>query len=286
MIKSAGIFSIAWVCLAVFMAVPLSPQADPLIRAGSGATPAELQSLVEQFRIDLGGLNNGVGGGPFTDGFRDITWDAVPDASAAPNTMPGDFFNSTSRRGISFTTPGSGFLVSADASNPTSTGTRFSNVDPSYAGLFQAFSTERLFSPFGSTEMDIRFYLPATPSSAASVRGFGAVFADVDMFDSASLEFRDAENNILSTVFVPPSDGGLSFLGVSFTGNERIYSITLRAGTVPLGSGVLDGGINDLIVMDDFIFGEPTVVPEPSMAEMVGVAAGVLIVLLRFRNRR
>jgi len=267
----------------MLLAFPLTHYADAVIRAGSAATPAELQTLVEQFRIDLGGVNNGSSGGPFTSGFRSINWDAVSDGNAAPNGLPGDSFGSS--RGINLSTPGTGFLVSADSDNPTATGVRFSNIDPSYNALFQTFSAERLFAPLGSTILDISFVLPSDPETGATVNGFGAIFADVDLFDSASIEFRDEANNILATVYVPPSDSGLSFLGVSFNGAERIASLTVRAGTVPMGPGILDGGSNDLIAMDDFFFGEPIMVPEPSVAEFLGVAAGVLIVLLRIRRR-
>ena len=36
--------------------------AAPIIRLASGANPAAIQATVDQFRADLGGANNGVGG--------------------------------------------------------------------------------------------------------------------------------------------------------------------------------------------------------------------------------
>src|SRR5947208_1729577 len=66
---------------------PSSVHADAVIRSAAGATPADIQSAVDGFRTDLGGVDNGSGGGPFASGFRVINWDDVPDASAAVNLL-------------------------------------------------------------------------------------------------------------------------------------------------------------------------------------------------------
>src|SRR2546430_14617119 len=73
--------------------------AAPLVRQGAGANPADIQAIVDQFRADLGGSNNGVGGS-FATGRREINWDGVPDANATPNFLAPDFFNTTSPRGL------------------------------------------------------------------------------------------------------------------------------------------------------------------------------------------
>ena len=73
----------------------------PVIRSAAGANPAAIQAMVDQFRTDLGGANNGVGGS-FTTGRREINWDGVPDAFASPNNLPLDFFNVNSPRGAVF----------------------------------------------------------------------------------------------------------------------------------------------------------------------------------------
>src|SRR6185436_10689819 len=154
-----------------------SAQADVVTRFASGATPADIQSSVDGFRSDLGGVNNGVGGGPFGSGSRAINWDGVPDSSAANNLFAPTFFNSTSPRGITFLTPGTGLQVSADALNPGSVPVLFGNIDPSYPATFQAFSQERLFTALGSPIVDLNFFLPSDPTSLAFTRGFGAVFS-------------------------------------------------------------------------------------------------------------
>jgi MYXO-CTERM domain-containing protein len=261
--------------------------ADAVLRAGSGATPAELQGVVNLFRADLGGTNNGVGGGPFTSGFRAINWDAVPDSFSAPANLPADFFNANSRRGALFATPGSGFQVSADADNPTLTPVRFGNLDPSYAAIFQTFSAERLFTALGSPVMDVNFFVPDQPAQPAYTHGFGVVFADVDLSDSTSLEFFDLDNASLLTAFAPPSaSGGLSFLGVTFTGGERVGRVRITSGNTALGAGVLDGGQLDLVVMDDFFYGEPLLVPEPGKVALLGLGALALLPVWRRRARR
>src|SRR5215510_8978240 len=56
-------------------------------RTAAGANPAAIQATVDQFRADLGGSNNGVGGS-FTSGRREINWDGVSDAFSAPNFLP------------------------------------------------------------------------------------------------------------------------------------------------------------------------------------------------------
>ena len=54
-----------------------------------------------------------------------------------------------------------------------------------------------------------------------------------------------------------------SFLGVDF-GTAVVSRVRITSGNAALGPGLTDGGIRDLVVMDDFIYGEPvTAVPEP-----------------------
>src|SRR5262245_52335264 len=116
-----------FVVLTLITAAPFAAQAAPFVRLGTGANAAELSAVVDQFRLDLGGSNNGVGGS-FGSGFRSINWDGVPDNLSSPNPFPGDFFNVTSPRGVVFSTPGSGFQVSADSASGTTL--NFGNINP------------------------------------------------------------------------------------------------------------------------------------------------------------
>jgi hypothetical protein len=255
-----------------------SLRADPLVRLGAGASAADISSVVDLFRLDLGGVDNGVGGS-FDFGFRTINWDGVPDNLASPDALPGDFFNVTSPRGVVMTTPGSGFQVSANAGSGTPL--NFGNLDPSYTATFQPFSARRLFTPTLSTITDVRFFLPGQ-NTPALVSAFGVVFADVDHATSTSLQFLDADGNEIFSAFAPVSpDGGLSFLGIS--GVQGAASARITSGNTVLGAGVFDDAMHDLVVMDDFIFAEPMLVPEPSAWAMLG---GGLLAWLAFARRR
>lgn len=263
------------------MLCSVSASATIIVYSAAGDTPADIGTVVDDFRAALGTLNPNVVGS-FGDGRREINWDGVPDAFSAPNTIPADFFNVNSPRGIIFATPGTGFQVSADSVNPTATPIEFGNIDASYPGLFEPFSPERLFTSLGSTILDVFFYIPGT-TTPAFTSGFGAVFTDVDLAGT-TLQLFDAENESLGTFAVPSilGDETLSFLGVLFT-DELVSRVRITLGTQVLGPGILDP---DLVVLDDFIFGEPRLaqaqVSEPATLALLGIA----LAALAFRRRK
>ena len=115
----------------------------------AGADAAAITGDVNNFRSALGTLNPNVVGS-FGTGRREINWDGVPDAFAAPSLLPPDFFNVNSPRGVVFSTPGTGFSVSANAINPTGTPVQFGNINPTFPTLFEPFSPQRLFTAIGS----------------------------------------------------------------------------------------------------------------------------------------
>jgi parallel beta-helix repeat protein len=238
-------------CLAA-LAEPTA--AASLVRSAAGANPAAIQAAVDQFRTDLGPLNANVAGS-FGSGRREINWDGVPDNLAAPNALPANFFNVNSPRGVVFSTPGTGFEVSADASNATATPVRFGHIDPSYPNFFGTFSPERLFTARGSTITDVTFFVPGT-STPANVRGFGVVFTDVDVANTTSLQFFDLNGALLGTFFAPSIAGNqtLSFIGVSFNAGERVGRVRINSGNQVLAAGNV---ANESVVMDDFIYAEP-----------------------------
>jgi len=60
----------------------------------------------------------------------------------------------------------------------------------------------------------------------------------------------------LFSSFAPasPGNGGFSFLGIKFN-DPRIASVRIIAGNVAPGPN--DDDANDVVMMDDFIYGEP-----------------------------
>lgn len=256
--------SLLWIGTLAIVMTTTAAIAAPVVRQGSGANPAALQSIVDTFRSDLGGANNGVGG-TFQTGRREINWDGVPDSSAAPNFMVAEFFNVNSPRGVVFQSvledAGSAFnsfIVSATTASGTPE--RFGDINPSYASTFVTFTAQRLFMPRGAHALLVKFYRPGT-TIEATVSGFGAVFSDVDSASGGSrtsISYFAPDGRQLITASAPALSGGLSFVGVSFNAGERISHVIIRSGTHALAAANTDGvsGV-DLVAMDDFIYGEP-----------------------------
>jgi len=254
--------------LTVFVLLaPAITSAAPVVFEASGSEPADIQAAVDGFRAFLGN-NNGVGGS-FPDGRREINWDGVPDAFSAPNNLPANFFNANSPRGVVFFTPGTGFQVSADSDNPTNTPVEFGNIKRFLPHIFRTFSPERLFTALDSNITEVLFFVPGTPTPA-TVDGFGAVFTDVDRENITKIEYFDVNGSLLFSSFVLPGTTpheSLSFLGVGFDAGERVFLVRISSGNVLLSptqgiSPVLSRGHDiDIVVMDDFIYGEPQPLP-------------------------
>lgn len=219
--------------------------------SAAGADAASIQSAVDAYRAALGPLNPNTAGS-FATGRREINWDGVPDAFSAPNNLPANFFNVNSPRGGVFSTPGTGFQVSANAGVAP---IEFANINPTYASIFQTFSPQRLFTALGSSITDVNFFVPGS-TTPATTSGFGAVFTDVDNADTTSIQFFDAVGGSLGTFFVPPADNGLSFLGIVFNAGERVGRVRITSGNIALGPNDAPP-ISDAVAMDDFIYGEP-----------------------------
>ena len=286
--KSAKTFAGFAVCLTLLIAAS-SSFAQIVVRTATGATAADITATRDAFRTDLGGGTVAGANGSFGGLRREINWDAVPANFAAPNELPATFFNVNSPRGVLFSTPGTGFQVSG-ASTDNGPGqpaaANFGNIDPSYTNTFSTFSPERLFTSLGSNITDVTFFVPGTTTPALT-RGFGVVFSDVDLANATSIQLFGINQNLLGTFFVPNLTGNqtFSFLGISFD-TPMISRVRILAGNTPLGPGAVDenGNVVDVVAMDDFIFGEPVPVPEPTTLVMLALGGGLLVRTLRKRH--
>ena len=252
--------SIHWAIAAAVIGVGAFPihGLAQVVRSGTGTTPtsATLLAARDQFRVDLGGGTTAGANGSFGGVRREINWDGVPAAFTNNDLFPGNFFNANSPRGVVFTTPGSAFRISDNG---------YVDVNAAYAGEFNVFSAPKLFAARGSTVTDVSFVV-AGSNTPALVSGFGSVFADVGLATSTTIQYFDAAGNLLATATAPKrSDAaGLSFVGAMFQ-SRLVARVRITSGNTPIDPAVTDdansGGARDIVVMDDFIYGEPRVAP-------------------------
>jgi hypothetical protein len=91
------------------------------------------------------------------------------------------------------------------------------------------------------------------------------VFSDVDEMGSASIKLLGENGNSLGVYHAPPCAGGFSFVGVQFP-TPLVAAVEIRSGQGPLGADAADvsdrdhGPARDLVIMDDFVYGEPRAV--------------------------
>jgi len=240
----------------------------PLVFQAAGPTADAIQSTVDAFRAALGNPNNGNAPGPLAAGRREINWDGGGNnnTTTAPVT-PFNVFLDT--RGAQFTTPGTGLSQAPPSGGPQGGLVGLFN-NPTYGTIFSTFSPLRLFTPVGSNVTEALFFVPGTAGQApATVIGFGAVFTDVDQPDgsgpgkkrgnrgaSTLVEYFGANGGLLFSSFVPasPGDGSLSFFGIVFE-DARIARVRITTGDTAPGPN--DDEKLDIVMMDDFIYGEP-----------------------------
>jgi hypothetical protein len=239
----------------------------PVVFQAAGPTFDSIEGTVDAFRHGTAGLgdpNNMNNAGPLGSGRREINWDGGNPAIVAttPPVTPFNTFLNT--RGAQFTTPGIGL------SQATPSGLAVLLNNPTYSTIFTPFSLSRLFTPVGSNVTEALFFVPGTNgASPATVTGFGAVFTDVDQPDgsgpgqkhgnrgaSTLIQYFDRDGNLIFSSFVPasPGDGSLSFFGIVFD-DARIARVRIITGDVAPGPN--DDRKHDIVVMDDFIYGEP-----------------------------
>ncbi|MGH7598535.1 MAG: hypothetical protein ACREOI_19435 [bacterium] len=212
----------------------------------------DITAKVNEFRALLGDPNNGGQAGQKPSGRREVAWDG---AGAKPfnnrNDFPATFFNVNVKSGIVFTTNGTGFRNDS---------LLFAEINPTYGQEFKAFSQPVIFSAIGSNIINALPQVAGEPTPA-TVTGFGVVFSDVDRENKTSLEFFDKIGNSLGVYYAPVrSDAnGLSFIGVKYDA-AVVARVKITCGDGAIGAGVNDvtgGGTVDVVVADNFIYGEP-----------------------------
>jgi hypothetical protein len=239
-------------------------KAPPIVFQAAGPDAESIQSAVDAFRAALGEPHNANAPGPLEVGRREINWDGggADDTTTAPVTPFNVFLNI---RGGQFTTPGEGLSQAPPEGGPQG-GLAELFDNPTYGDIFTPFSPLRLFTPVGSNITEGVFFIPGSNGEIpATVRGFGAVFTDVDQQPDGSgsdnqartqIEYFDADDKRLFRGVVPasPGDGSLSFFGLVFE-DARIARVRITTGNVAPGPD--DDAKRDVVMMDDFLYGEP-----------------------------
>jgi len=217
-----------------------------------------LADTLDKFRAALGGSLNAPNTPPAASGRREINWDGVPAALTNVDNFPATFFNVNSKRGVLMSTPGTGLRVDSSA---------FASINAALADQFKAFSPKKLFMAVGSNQVEVDFKLAGTTTNGL-VKGFGVVFSDVDKAAATRVEYFDANGVEIASIASPALLGaqGFAFVGAVFD-SPIVARVLITSGEAALNATITDvsaGGTTDLVVMDDFIYGEPQPLPSGS----------------------
>ncbi len=242
--------------LSILSTLAFAADPAPTIFGAAGKDADSVRAAVVAFQNALGPLNApGPTGDP--NGRREINWDAVPAGFSSPSNLPPDFFNKNSVRGAVFSVdnnPGwTGFQVSAnEADGPV----RFDTLLAGNSALFPLFSVQKLFTSVGTNDYNVDFLVPGTQTKG-KVKGFGTIFANVALPFTTSIEFYNSDGLLLGRYYAPVAAKGLSFIGVAFP-NKMVTRVRVIPGTVAIGTPDDPANGRNVVVVDDFLYGEPT----------------------------
>lgn len=152
--------------------------------------------------------------------------------------------------------------------------------------LFPAFSPTKTFAMFNTNIIDLSFALASganTSALPAATRGFGAIFLNVRIPSTTSIEYFDGTLS-LGKFFVPVgTQGQAEFLGELFSA-AVVTNVRITCGTDVLfsfnGTTFTAGGVDNpgaahnLVATDDFAYAEP-VATTPTGQTPFTAAAGV-----------
>jgi hypothetical protein len=270
--------------LAACLLLPTDASAFVVFSA-AGANAGAIQSTVDAYRSALGNPNNGNAAGPLATGRREINWDGggPPTIDGTAPVTPFTVFQNS--RGATFTTPGIGLTQAAATGGLLS----LDLINPAYASNFAPFSPNRLFTPLGSNITEGVFSIPSTGGTVlAGVSGFGAVFSDVDIQGSTGIAYFDSLGSLIGEFTVPAFTGNqtFSFLGIVLGPAEGLISrVVITTGSTALGPS--ETPTLDLVVMDDFLYGEPRrLVPEPQVLVLLTSALVIMFAMSWSGSRR
>jgi len=238
----------------------------------TSVTAGTANAALSAFEAAIGGANNGANPPPKPNGFRAINWDGVAldgtDFGGSTTVIVngkvvGIPLNRFEERGVFFEEI---YAVSGPASAADSS--TFSSVNGNVANLFRAFSPPKTFAMFNDNTIGLSFVLAAahttTPVPAAT-RGFGAIFLNVRLANSTSIEYFNGARS-LGKFFAPVgTQGQAEFLGVLFA-TPIVTSVQIICGTdtlfvfdgVNITGTTTDNANHNLVVTDDFAYAEPT----------------------------
>jgi hypothetical protein len=244
---------------------------------GGGAGQPTAAAALASFQAAIGGSNNGATTQPINGGFRQITWDGVKldgtDSGGGANTTVISKGNVVGIPLNRFQTNGVYFGAVYAVSGSDASGNTFTSVNPSVAGLFPPLSPKNTFAMFNDNGIDFKFVLPSTTNStivSASSRGFGAVFENVEIANTTSIQYFNG-NTLLDTEFAPVSGKGQqSFVGALFS-SPVVTRVVLTLGTDVIfsfdgtnfkpGPAADDGVTHNLVTTDNWLFPEPVATP-------------------------
>jgi hypothetical protein len=251
--------------------------------AFSGVGSAGAKNALASFEAAIGGANN-KDNPPQPGGFRAINWDGVKldgtdfngnTTVISQGTTVGIPINRFQSRGIEFEEV---YAVSGDG---------FATVAPQTKGLFPAFSPNNTFTMFNENTIDFRFVLASDPTTSprpAVSRGFGAIFINVRLPNTTSIEYFNGDSS-LGKFFVPAGAAASpEFFGVLFN-NPVVTRATITLGTDALfnfdgttfSSSAVDnpGAGHNVAVTDDFAYAEPQPLPPPPPPRLILPKQGV-----------
>jgi hypothetical protein len=224
----------------------------------TSTTAGTANAALLAFEAAIGGVKN-TAASPQTGGFRAITWDGI--------RLDGTGFGDSE----TVIKPGSvvGIPVNALGTILFDEIYAAGSLSSFFANLFPAFSPNNTFAAFNGNRIGLSFLLANfdffSPQHAAT-RGFGAIFINVVTPNATSIEYFNGAKS-LGKFFVPTgSQSQAEFLGVLFN-NPIVTRVQITCGTDVLFtfdgvtfnySGDDSPPTHNLVVMDDFVYAEPT----------------------------